>query len=78
MMRRVKISLLAVDESHCISQVRLTWMAYVLQECSDLVLVGRKFPAGILEDCAFRGRTGCRARPLSYRDRDTVGREGYL
>lgn len=63
LMRRVKISLLAVDESHCISQVHCntifkTWPTY------KVFTVGCQFPTRILEDRSFRWRNGCRARAL--------------
>ena len=71
MMRQVRISLLAVDESHCISQVWLG-LPYHLHEFI-LNVVGREFPTRISQDFTLRGGDGCPTRSLSHCYGNAVG-----
>jgi superfamily II DNA helicase RecQ len=54
MMSQVKVSLLAVDEAHCISQVRRNRVTFPLLTA---FAVGCQLPSRVLEDCAFCRRT---------------------
>ena len=78
MMKRVKISLLAVDESHCISQVCATHTHNVTRPRLMSATVGRKLPTGVLEDSPFRRGDGRRARPLSDGNCHRVRCQGRL